>query len=295
MKNYIQEKSEHSANDALINHIGATALEASKRAADILSLHWGSAAVMYTDKNKHDLKLDVDLLSEKAIIETITRRFQSHSILSEESGFFKEGSEYTWIVDPLDGSVNYFHSLDYFCTSISCYKKGDAVLQQFHNKDLVRQYGLPLVGVVLAPALNELYIGIKDEGVTCNGSQLNHVNIKALDETVVACNLSVRGKNMTGMLPLLDNIIRRAQKVRSFGAAALDCARVASGRLGAFIQKGIHIWDFAAARLIIELAGGEVVSTPSETAGCWDIIACNRGIAGELCTPAHACWGKSIY
>ena len=156
-----------------------TAEDAAKAAGEIQLRHFGKKLkVDYMGKD--DLKLEVDRLCEQVIIEIIVNNFPEHSILAEESGFAMKESEFIWIIDPLDGSVNFFHSIPYFCVCVACYFKSQGVSNEFQDP-----FGTPLVGVTYDAFKDELFTGINGRGAFCNGDKINPCTNKNLSEAVI--------------------------------------------------------------------------------------------------------------
>jgi myo-inositol-1(or 4)-monophosphatase len=235
----------------------------------------------------HDLKLEIDRACEETILRTIFTFFPRHGALSEESGYKPPVEPFLWIVDPLDGTVNYFHDIPGFCTSVACYEvtRGPGVswghagaVVSFPDGNVL---GEPIVGVVYDPLARELYVGLRGKGASLNGRPLSMQPLSSLSETIVSLALNNRPWGIDLATRLLPLLLERARKVRSFGSTAMDIARVAAGRLGAFLQMGTNLWDFAAAAAILREAGG-AVEAEEFLPGAWRILASNPGVFREL-------------
>jgi fructose-1,6-bisphosphatase/inositol monophosphatase family enzyme len=238
----------------------------------------------------HDLKLEVDRLCEKAIMEVIHRSFPTHAILSEETGDYCYGDDHIWIVDPLDGTVNFFHGVPYFCTSVSCYETPLEKAPRSGPSRGLGRLGKPLVGVVYAAATDELFTGIHGWGATRNDRELTVRHVTALNQAVVSLSFGQCEETMLSMGGVLHALLRATRKVRCLGSTALDIAQVAAGRLGALVQRGVRSWDIAAGRIILEEAGG-VLNALESGADRWDIIACAPGILEPLRAIVEERWG----
>ena len=190
----------------------------------------------------NDLVTEVDHASEKAIIEVIKKHHPDHCILTEETGEIFQDSEYKWIVDPIDGTVNFAHHIPICCISIGIERKGEMVL-----------------GAVYNPFMNEFFFAERGRGATLNDKPV-HVSTKKKVE--IAC--LVTGFPYTyldmvnGPLEVFDRFIRRGVPVRRLGSAAIDLCWVACGRFDGFYEHKLMAWDSAAGFLIVEEAGGKV-------------------------------------
>jgi myo-inositol-1(or 4)-monophosphatase len=204
-----------------------------KKLGKVLDIRW---------KGLTDPVTEVDKASEEAIIRGIRRNFPGHSILAEESGSHGlPDAEFLWIIDPLDGTVNYSHGIPQFCVSIGVYERGK-----------------PLIGVVHAPALGETFVAEKGKGAFLNGRRIrvsrHGVPHQALLSSGFAYGARVSGENVREW----SECLVRFQAIRRMGAAALDLCWVAAGRFDAFWEYGLKPWDVAAAGLMVSEAGGRV-------------------------------------
>ncbi len=223
----------------------------------------------------HDLKLEIDRLSEEAIVSVLSGAFPDHGILGEESGRRPGRSEYLWIIDPLDGSVNYHHGLPCFCVSLACH-----VLQPPEgprSEAAGSALGEPVIGVVYAPVLDELYCGVRGRGATCNGQPISVGDEAAVEDAVIGISFGSREETMQRMCDMSASMVRDVRKLRIFGSTALDMVNVACGRMSALIQGRVRYWDFAGARPILEESGGVFRAREVDAEG-WEIIACAPGL-----------------
>jgi myo-inositol-1(or 4)-monophosphatase len=218
------------------------ATEQARRAGHLLVSSYGRVAQI-DRKSKRDVVTEVDFASEQLILDAIRDRYPSDAILAEESGHHRRhsgdapGSGRTWVVDPLDGTVNYANGIPHFCVSVA----------------LVGSAG-PLVGVVLDPMRGDCYAATADGGATLNGQPVRASDKEELGDFVVS--LAVIGRGGIGR----ERRIGRAVRIyRRMGSAALGLAYVANGRFDAYVQNGgLSAWDVAAAGLIAERSGAKV-------------------------------------
>jgi myo-inositol-1(or 4)-monophosphatase len=227
-----------------VTHYLEVAQEAAQAAGKLLRSHFEKPLTVNAT-TAHDIKLEVDVLTQNLITEILLRRFPEHALYGEEGLVGDQASDHQWVVDPLDGTVNYFYGIPHFCVSIALRFRGEI-----------------LVGVIYDPIRDELWSGAKGQPPLLNGREF-HVSERAdLAESIVSVGLSKTSATIDAGLPLLEQMVHRVRKCRMLGSAALDLAYVACGRLDAYIEQGISLWDIAAGWLLIEAAGGRVEMEP---------------------------------
>jgi myo-inositol-1(or 4)-monophosphatase len=234
------------------------AVEAARAAGGLLRAHYGRALAV--DANEaHDIKLELDRRTQRLIESLLLLRFPSHAIYGEEGMSGDADSEFQWVIDPIDGTVNYFYGIPHFSISIA-----------------LRAMGTIIVGVIYDPARDELWT-VEQGGVALlNGQPIAVSERKELSEAVISVGMAKSIQSINDGLQLFQRMLRSAKKCRMMGSAALDIAYVACGRLDAYIEGSISLWDVAAGILLIERAGGKVVLTPhSSTAEKFSIVASN--------------------
>jgi len=214
----------------------------------------------------HDIKLEIDVLAQDLITKLLLKEFPGHALYGEEGIVGDQSSEHQWVVDPLDGTVNYFYGIPHFCISIALRFRGEI-----------------MVGVIYDPIREEMWTGQKGETPRLNGHRF-HVSERAdLAEAVISVGLSKTDDTIEAGLPLLQRMIHRVRKCRLLGSAALDMAYVACGRFDAYIETGISLWDIAAGWLLVENAGGIVDLRPRENMkDKYSIVASNGVIDLKL-------------
>lgn len=220
-----------------------TLINAAEAGAQVLKYYFNSKELKISNKEGvNNLVTEADHAAEKAIMETIRAQFPDHFILSEESGEMATSSEYKWIIDPIDGTVNYAHGIPICCVSIGLEQNGKIIL-----------------GAVYNPLLNEFFFAERDKGATLNGEP-----IRVSEKTTVMDSCLVTGFPYTyldmpnGPLDVFDRFIRKGIPVRRLGSAALDLCWVAAGRFEGFYEHKLNPWDSAAGFLIVEEAGGKL-------------------------------------
>ena len=195
----------------------------------------------------HDIKLEIDVQAQELIGKLLLEEFPAHALYGEEGIVGDQSSDHQWVVDPLDGTVNYFYGIPHFCVSIAL---------RLH-KEIV-------VGVIYDPIRGEMWTGQRGDISKLNGAPI-HVSDRAeLAEAIISIGLAKTGETINTNFPLLHQMIHRVRKCRVLGSAALDMAYVACGRFDAYIETGISLWDIAAGSLMVENAGGTVDLRPRE-------------------------------
>jgi myo-inositol-1(or 4)-monophosphatase len=169
--------------------------------------------------------------------------------LGEEGDSGDVNSEFRWVVDPIDGTVNYFVGLPHAAVSIA--------LQASSPQSAVRSHETVL-GVIYDPFTDELWTAVRSGKTKLNGKTVHVSRRSKLEDAVIAMGFSKSKENLEKSLPHLNRLARRAKKIRIMGSAALELAYVASGRLDAYIERTINLWDIAAGGLMVECAGGEM-------------------------------------
>lgn len=226
-------------------------------------------------KGQIDPVTEYDLRSQRSIVRQIRRTFPDHDILAEEGTASHTASPFRWVIDPLDGTVNYAHRFPIYCVSIGI---------QYEERELV--------AVVYDPERNELFTAIRGEGARLNG-KLTHVSVernltRALLATGFSYSVRTDRKNNLGYFA---RAVKTVQGVRRPGAAAIDLCWLACGRLDGFWELDLHPWDTCAAILIIQEAGGRVSQMDGSPFSIFDrnLLASN----GPLHTPLRKLFGTS--
>jgi myo-inositol-1(or 4)-monophosphatase len=189
---------------------------------------------------KHDVKLALDRECQKIVSREINKKFPSHHILGEEDEEHKIASDNSfWIIDPIDGTVNFSHGIPFWCCSVAYTYQGAIV-----------------AGAVYAPELKRLYSATIKSKAKCNGELLAISNTNNIEKTIVLTGLDKKEENWGGNFRRLKTLAIKTQKVRILGSAALDICFVASGLADCYFENYVYLWDVAAAGLILKQAGG---------------------------------------
>src|SRR6202045_2182646 len=241
-----------------MTHYLDAAVEAARAAGDLLRQNF-KRPLRVNVAVSHDIKLEVDVQTQDLIAKLLLKKFPHHALYGEEGTVGDQSSEHQWVVDPLDGTVNYYYRIPHFCVSIALRFKGEII-----------------VGVIYDPMREELWTGQKGESPRLNGHNFRVSERADLAEAVISVGLSKTGIMIESNIPLLQKMVHRARKCRVMGSAALDMAYVACGRFDAYIEQGISLWDIAAGWILVETAGGTVDVRPrKDMKDKYSIIASN--------------------
>jgi myo-inositol-1(or 4)-monophosphatase len=241
------------------------AVRAARRAAGIINRAARDVELLAVTRKRHnDFVTEVDHAAEQAVIEVLRRAYPDHAILAEESGAAagsSGGSEYTWIIDPLDGTTNFIHGFPQYAVSIA-----------LRHKNIITQ------AVIYDPTKNELFTASRGRG-----AYLNDRRIRVSKRTQLAAALIGTGfpfRDLQGLdeyLAMFRELTTRTAGLRRAGAASLDIAYVAAGRLDGFWEIGLSAWDMAAGALLVQEAGGLVGDFQGEA----DYLDSGRIICGN--------------
>lgn len=223
----------------------AAAIRAARAAGRVMHDNWHKPKRVNAAE-AHDIKLELDVRCQRLIEKTLRGSFPDIPVLGEEGISGDVTAAYRWVVDPIDGTVNYFFGLPHAAVSIALQHREKSV-----------------VGVIYDPFTDELWTAIRGGPARLNGKVVRVSNRARIEDAVIALGFSKSQDNLDKSLPHLNRIARRAKKIRIMGSAALELAYVASGRLDAYIERRINLWDVAAGSLLVENAGGEFYAPPA--------------------------------
>jgi myo-inositol-1(or 4)-monophosphatase len=220
-----------------------TAVKAARKAGSIITrASFDVDKLTVHRKQQNDFVTEVDRAAEDAIIAVLREAYPDHGFLAEESGYRDKEAEYLWIIDPLDGTTNFLHGVPQYCVSIGLMHKGS--LAQ---------------AVVYDPNRNELFTATKGVGAYLNDRRIRVSKTDKIEDSLVGTGFPFREQvNLDDYLRMLKNVMKTCSGVRRPGAAALDLAWVACGRMDGFWEIGLAPWDMAAGALLVREAGGLV-------------------------------------
>jgi len=214
-------------------------------------------------RTAHDVKLALDVECQREAERVVRERFPGHAILGEEGGALDERAEACWIIDPIDGTVNFSHGLPIWCNSVAVQVAGQVV-----------------AGAVFVPAMNELFTATLDGPAEMNGRPIRVSDTARLEEALIVSGMG--SESDEECLEVFRKIGRRVQKLRIPGAAAVDLCWVACGRADLYLETSIRLWDIAAAGLIVRRAGGADAVLRTHAPLHYSYAAGNAGLLPEL-------------
>ncbi|HEV3269807.1 MAG TPA: inositol monophosphatase family protein [Candidatus Rhabdochlamydia sp.] len=248
----------------IIKEWASFAAEIALLAGDILKKGFGSQFIVDSKPGKQNLVTEYDRASENLITTAIKSRYPTHSIIAEESGsYIKQESQVTWIIDPLDGTVNFAHEIPLFSISIAV-----AI-----HKEIV-------CGVVYQPMTKELFVAQKQQGAFLNGRLLSISSVSQMSQALLATGFPYDvHKDPLHCIESFSEISRTGTPIRRLGSAAIDLAYVAAGRFDGFWEAGLNSWDMAAGMLLVKEAGGTVThydGKEHQIFGYYNLLATNK-------------------
>lgn len=247
-----------------MNKITEKAIEAAARAGEILREGFGAEFNIMNKEGKNNLVTEYDYRSEETIIGMIKQAFPDSSFLAEESGKGgREGAGLRWVIDPLDGTVNFAHKLPVFSVSIAAELDGRLVS-----------------GVIYHPMLDEMFVAERSAGAFLNGRAIKVSRNADFDSAFLVTGFPYNvTQNPKHCLETFVSMIRRGIPVRRLGSAALDLAYVAAGRFDGFWELNLNPWDVAAGAILVEEAGGRVTTYTNEEYSIYaDTILATNGL-----------------
>ena len=201
----------------------------------------------------NNLVTEVDEAAEKLIIQIIKEEFPVHGFVGEEYGTTDANAEWRWIIDPIDGTVNFAHGVPLCCISIAL-MKGETLQ----------------LGAVFNPMMNELFFAEKGKGAFLNNQKISVSSIKNFDTAFLVTGFPYHVPSDSNILNVFSRMVEKGLPVRRLGSAALDLCWVACGRFDGFWENNLNAWDIAAGYLIVQEAGGKVSNFSGDTFSIWD-------------------------
>lgn len=190
-------------------------------------------------RSAHDVKLRLDVESQAAAEAVVRTAFPDHALIGEESGLREQGTGYVWVIDPIDGTVNFSHGLPYWCSSVA-----------------VQFAGRTVAGSVVLPMLGEVYAATASGPAMLNGATIRVSDVGTLRESIVYSGMVEKDGDDGVSMRMMDVVAPAVQKIRILGSAAAELCYVAAGRGEGYAEMTIHLWDLAAGALLVERAGG---------------------------------------
>jgi myo-inositol-1(or 4)-monophosphatase len=251
-----------------------TALKAARRAANVIQRASNNLDVLRVERKEHNsFVTEVDRAAEAAIVQTLLEAYPSHAILAEEGGA-KGDSEYTWIIDPLDGTTNFLHGFPQYCISIA-----------LQHRDQISQ------AVIYDPNRNDLFTATRGAGAFLNDRRIRVSKTREMSDALICTGFPYKDfSKLDSYMNMFKDVVQKSAGVRRPGAAALDLAYVACGRFDGFWELGLSPWDVAAGSLMILEAGGLITDLAGE-AGFMEsgnVVAGTPKVFGQLLQTVQA-------
>jgi myo-inositol-1(or 4)-monophosphatase len=268
--------------ETLMHPMLNTAIKAARRGATIINrASFDLDRVQVTEKQFNDFVTEVDRAAEAAIIEVLTHAYPDHAILAEESGAsanLHDDNDNVWIIDPLDGTTNFIHGFPQYCVSIA-----------------LQQRGIITQSVIYDTTRNEMFTATKGAGAFLNDKRIRVTRCDKLADALIGTGFPARDLSaLDEYMEMFKIMTSRCQGLRRPGAAALDLAYVATGRLDGFFEKGLAPWDIAAGALLITEAGGIIgnFSGDSDYLHKGDVLAGTPKVFAQMVNALQALAGK---
>lgn len=241
------------------------------------------SAKIVTAATRHDIKLELDVRCQELIARGLARVLPDAALLGEEGVSGGPDSPLRWVVDPIDGTVNFAHGIPHACVSIALQENtAEVPSKQKHARQTKRDDHAytTLLGVIYDPFTDEMWTAVKGSPLFLNGKSVRVSSRTRLAEAILALGFA-KSQFLAGeILPALPRLIHRVRKIRIMGSAALSLAYVACGRMDLYLEKGVRLWDIAAGGLMVECAGGEFLAKVVDSEHRYWMLASN-GILGK--------------
>lgn len=252
------------------SHFAFVATQTALRAGELLRKGFGTKYRISSKQGIQNLVTEYDKASEECIISSILSSFPDHSFLAEESGATRQNpSKVLWVIDPLDGTVNFAHNIPVFCVSIAATFGGET-----------------LCGVIYQPMTQELFIAEKGGGAYLNGVPLRVTTTARMEESMMATGFPYNvNENPLHCVDYFSEMTKHGIPIRRLGSAAIDLAYVAAGRFDAYWEVSLYPWDLAAGKLLVEEAGGRVThydGSPRDLLSEKTILATNGALHDQM-------------
>jgi myo-inositol-1(or 4)-monophosphatase len=259
-----------------------TAVQAAREAGALMRKHFRSSKKV-NESDQHDIKLELDVRCQKVIEKTLASRFPSVPLLGEEGISGDPESEARWVVDPIDGTVNFAYGIPHACVSVALERRIAAPSRSARSKEAGgRDRYEGAVGVVYDPFCDELWTAIRGQPARLNGRVIRASSRRKLRESIISIGFAKKTETIDQMVPTLHHLAHRVRKIRMMGSAALSLVYVASGRFDAYVETGIRLWDIAAGGLILECARGEFWHRALAGEYTYELVASNGLLRKQL-------------
>ncbi len=234
---------------------------------------------------QHDIKLELDVRCQRLIERGLLAGLPGAAILGEEGVLGDPGHDLRWVVDPIDGTVNFAYGIPHACVSIALQRRGadaEAALDRTGSGACYEDGYETVAGVVLDPFTNDLWTATAHGPARLNGRVIRTSARARLNESIVALGFAKKRRTLDLMLPVFQSLVHRVRKIRIMGAAALSMTYVACSRFDAYVESGVRLWDIAAGGLIVQRAGGVFYRREVDRDRTYEILVCGTALQRPL-------------
>ena len=252
----------------------AAAVKAAHAAGDIMRRN-RLVSKKINEATQRDIKLELDVRCQRKIESMLSKAYPEIAVLGEEENAGDVESELRWVVDPIDGTVNFTYGIPHACVSI-------ALQQRLAKRKKNRENYETIIGAVYDPFVEELWTAIRGQAAKLNGKRI-HVNDGPLKEAMLSIGFAKDKKTMDYMMPYFNKLALKIRKPRMMGSATLALTYVACGRFQGYIESKVRLWDIAAGGVILECAGGEFGRMPRRKGEyAYVVVATNGKIRKQI-------------
>lgn len=270
-------------NSKGLNRALKAAVTSAQAAGELLRTNLRSTKRI-NEEHQHDIKLELDVRCQALIQKTLAAAFPDIALLGEEGTVGDSAADARWVVDPIDGTVNFAYGIPHAAVSIALQTRREQGARPVKGaKGAVPHPDAAYetqVGVVYDPFCDELWTAIRGRPARLNGRVIRVSTHRHLRESIVSVGFAKKPETIAWMLPVMRNLLHRVRKVRIMGSAALAMVYVASARFDIYAEAGIRLWDVAAGGIILECAGGEFWHKPMPGEHTYEVRASN-GLLGR--------------
>jgi myo-inositol-1(or 4)-monophosphatase len=256
-----------------------TAVKAAWAAGAIMRQHLRGPKTVHATA-PHDLKLELDVRCQTLIESRLLAAFPNSAILGEEHSVGDPGATLRWVVDPIDGTVNFAHGVPHAAVSIALQERLPAPARSTHAP--APPAFRTIVGAVYDPFTDEIWTAIRGGPARLDSRTVAVSNRRRLAEAVLSLGFGKHDLALGHLLPAFQALTPQVRKLRVMGSAALDLAYVAAGRFDGCLEAGLRLWDIAAGCLLVECAGGVVTCNPLADGQSFEVLAANRFLSGPI-------------
>jgi myo-inositol-1(or 4)-monophosphatase len=262
------------------------AVDAARGAGELMRRNF-YAVKRINQEEQHDIKLELDVRCQKLIEGNLRQAFPQVALLGEEGVSGDPEADVRWVVDPIDGTVNFTYGIPHACVSVAlqgrrAVKRQSARAKTQHPDDAYET----IAGVVYDPFCDELWTAVRDQPARLNRRVIHVSSRNRLQNTIISVGFAKKAETIQRMMPIIQHLLHRVRKIRIMGSAALSLTYVACGRFDAYIEGGVRLWDIAAGGLILECAGGDFCHRPIAGEHAYEINANNGLIRRQLPKPS---------